>query len=64
MLSSVLPVLTSIAATSEVIKELVEKALDPRCYAVILGGVEETTRLLERPWGRGTALCFLSLSCL
>ncbi|KAK4689661.1 hypothetical protein P7C73_g451, partial [Tremellales sp. Uapishka_1] len=38
-------------ATSALMASLIPKYLDPEGYAVVLGEVECTTKLLEKPWG-------------
>lgn len=38
--------------TAMVIKEIVEKALDPSSYAVINGAIPETTALLDQKWDK------------
>ncbi|WP_062077059.1 aldehyde dehydrogenase family protein [Demequina globuliformis] len=39
-------------ASSRLLAELVPQYLDPTAVRVVEGGVDETTRLLEEPWGR------------
>lgn len=35
-----------------IVQKIIEKTLDPTCFAVIQGGVAETTRLLEQKWDK------------
>ena len=35
-----------------VVQHIIETSLDPTCYAVVQGGVPETTRLLEQKWDK------------
>lgn len=35
-----------------VLQQIVEKCLDPECFAVVQGGVPETTKLLEQKWDK------------
>jgi beta-apo-4'-carotenal oxygenase len=39
-------------ATAMVLKKIVEESLDPSAYAVVNGGVPETTALLEEKWDK------------
>ncbi|WWC98379.1 hypothetical protein V866_005270 [Kwoniella sp. B9012] len=38
-------------SSSALIAELLPRYLDPEGYAVVLGAAEESTKLLEKPWG-------------
>lgn len=38
-------------SSSALLAELVPKYLDPEGYAVVLGAVDETSKLLEKQWG-------------
>ena len=38
-------------SSSALLAELIPKYLDPEGYAVVLGAVDQTTQLLEKPWG-------------
>ncbi len=38
-------------ASSALLAELIPRYLDPEAYAVVLGGIPQATRLLEKPWG-------------
>ena len=38
-------------ASSALIGELIPRYLDPKAYAVVQGSIEETTKLLEKPYG-------------
>ncbi|OCF45583.1 aldehyde dehydrogenase (NAD+) [Kwoniella heveanensis CBS 569] len=38
-------------SSSALLAELLPRYLDPEGFAVVLGAVEESTRLLEKPWG-------------
>lgn len=38
-------------ASAALIAELIPKYLDPEAYAVVMGGVVQTTKLLEKEWG-------------
>jgi beta-apo-4'-carotenal oxygenase len=39
-------------ACAMVLQDIVSSALDPECYAVVNGGVDETTKLLEEKWDK------------
>ncbi|GFZ51302.1 hypothetical protein JCM24511_09062 [Saitozyma sp. JCM 24511] len=38
-------------ASSALVAMLLPRYLDPEAYAIVLGGVKESTHLLEKPWG-------------
>ena len=38
-------------SSSALLAELIPKYLDPEGYAVVLGAVDETSKLLEKQWG-------------
>ncbi|WVF67830.1 hypothetical protein IAT40_002591 [Kwoniella sp. CBS 6097] len=48
---AVLKVSEHAPSSSALLAELLPRYLDPEGYAVVLGAVEESTRLLEKPWG-------------
>ncbi|WVR08783.1 hypothetical protein IAU60_005841 [Kwoniella sp. DSM 27419] len=48
---AVLKVSEHAPSSSALLAELLPRYLDPEAYAVVLGAVEESTRLLEKPWG-------------
>ncbi|KAK8850725.1 hypothetical protein IAR55_004645 [Kwoniella newhampshirensis] len=48
---AVLKVSEHAPSSSALLAEILPRYLDPEGYAVVLGAVEETTRLLEKPWG-------------
>nr|XP_019007737.1 aldehyde dehydrogenase (NAD+) [Kwoniella pini CBS 10737]OCF46518.1 aldehyde dehydrogenase (NAD+) [Kwoniella pini CBS 10737] len=48
---AVLKVSEHAPSSSALLAELLPRYLDPEGYAVVLGAVEESTKLLEKPWG-------------
>ncbi|WWC64986.1 uncharacterized protein I303_107600 [Kwoniella dejecticola CBS 10117] len=48
---AVLKVSEHAPSSSALLAELLPRYLDPEGYAVVLGAVDESTRLLEKPWG-------------
>jgi len=38
-------------SSSALLAELIPKYLDPEGYAVVLGAIDQTTKLLEKQWG-------------
>ena len=38
--------------SSAMVEHIVKEALDPDCFAVVNGGIEETTRLLDCKWDK------------
>lgn len=44
--------------TSSLICNLVRKYLDPDCFRVVMGGVEQATRLLELKWSSSECLVY------
>ena len=42
--------------SSALLAELLPQYLDTEGYAVILGAIDETTALLEKPWGHSMSL--------
>ncbi|WRT70905.1 uncharacterized protein IL334_007904 [Kwoniella shivajii] len=48
---AVLKVSEHAPSSSALLAELLPRYLDPKGYAVVLGAAEESTKLLEKPWG-------------
>jgi beta-apo-4'-carotenal oxygenase len=42
----------NVPAAAAVIEKIVKQSLDPSCYAVVQGGIPETTKLLEQKWDK------------